>query len=375
MIRQLTARVVVTVTVLHGLLHLVGAANGLGWARVDELTEQVDVVRGTLWLLATALVLVAAGAMALRRRGWWILAAVAAVFSQLLVFSAWSDAWAGTIANVFLLVAAAYGLLADGPTSSRARFRRLEQAALAETPGDNLVTETDLARLPQLVATYVRLSGAVGEPRVRNFRAQIHGRIRGGVDAPWMRFTGEQVNTYGDHESRMLFMDATMKGLPVDVLHVYADDEATMDARLLSAVPVMHGAGPEMTRAETVTLFNDLCVMAPGALVDAPVVWDVLDAHRVRGTYTHGAHTVSAVLVFDGDGWLVDFVSDDRLRASSDGRSFTVQRWSTPLHGRTELGGHRLAAVGEARWHAPAPEGTFDYLEFVVDDLEYNVTV
>ena len=125
----------------------------------------------------------------------------------------------------------------------------------------------------------------------------------------------------------------------------------------------------------TCNAIGEHALAATRALVDPPVVWDVLDAHRVRGTYTHGAHTVSAVLVFDGDGWLVDFVSDDRLRASSDGRSFTVQRWSTPLHGRTELGGHRLAAVGEARWHAPAPEGTFDYLEFVVDDLEYNVTV
>jgi hypothetical protein len=212
----------------------------------------------------------------------------------------------------------------------------------------------------------------VGEPRVRNFRAHIHGRIRGGVDAPWMRFTGEQVNTYGHHESRMLFMDATMKGLPVDVLDVYADDEATMDARLLSAVPVMHGAGPEMTRAETVTLFNDLCVMAPAALVDVPVTWVLLDEHRVQGTFEHAGLVVRAELVVDDAGRLVDFVSDDRLRSSPDGRSFLPQRWSTPLTGYRDFDGRQLSSLGAARWHAPEPEGEFGYLEFVIDRLVAN---
>ncbi|WP_375869855.1 hypothetical protein [Humibacillus xanthopallidus] len=33
-----------------------------------------------------------------------------------------------------------------------------------------------------------------------------------------------------------------------------------------------------------------------------------------------------------------------------------------------EWSGHRVCREGEARWHAPEPEGTFTYLEFVVDD-------
>jgi hypothetical protein len=79
------------------------------------------------------------------------------------------------------------------------------------------------------------------------------------------------------------------------------------------------------------------------------------------------------VLVFDADHDLVDFVSDDRLRASSDGRSFTRQRWSTPLVGHIETDGRRLMRVGEGRWHAPQPEGTFTYIEFHLDAISYNV--
>ncbi|WP_371825949.1 DUF6544 family protein [Nonomuraea turcica] len=69
---------------------------------------------------------------------------------------------------------------------------------------------------------------------------------------------------------------------------------------------------------------------------------------------------------------LVDFVSDDRLRASAEGRTFTRQRWSTPIRSYRHLHGGRVAVAGEAQWHAPAPEGRFSYVEFHVDDIAYN---
>lgn len=61
---------------------------------------------------------------------------------------------------------------------------------------------------------------------------------------------------------------------------------------------------------------------------------DVLEAqvllggfHRefavMRATYSNADHAVTATLVFDEAGDLVDFVSDDRSMASSDGRTFT----------------------------------------------------
>ena len=129
-------------------------------------------------------------------------------------------------------------------------------------------------------------------PRVTNFAARFHGRIRGGANKPWMTFTGEQVNTYGREPSRLFFMDATMFGLPVDVLHVYVGHTATMRVKVCSVIPMVNAAGPDLDKAETVTLFNDMCVLAPAALVDANVVWEPIDDRHVRGTFTNGAQTV-----------------------------------------------------------------------------------
>jgi hypothetical protein len=81
---------------------------------------------------------------------------------------------------------------------------------------------------------------------------------------------------------------------------------------------------------------------------------------------------VTAELVFNDDRELVDFVSDDRLRASANGRTFIPQRWSTPLGGYRTIGHRRIATHGEGRWHAPDPEGEFTYIEFNVDHMTYN---
>lgn len=82
---------------------------------------------------------------------------------------------------------------------------------------------------------------------------------------------------------------------------------------------------------------------------------------------------VSAELTFDANFDLVDFVSEDRLRASTDGKSFARQEWSTPLAEHRDANGRRVLVMGEGRWQAPQPEGLFTYVEFAIDDIAYNV--
>lgn len=373
--RTLVRWTVGAVVIVHGLIHLLGVFKGFGWAEVSQLTEPIGTAIGVAWLAAAVLV-VAAGALLIARvRWWWAVAAVAAVVSQAVILTSWSDAKAGTTANVLLAMAAGYGFASQGPRSYRARFRHLalettNAAAAAEATIGSLVTEGDLAHLPPRVADYVRAVGTVGRPHVLGFHADISGRIRGGADQPWMRWTGQQVNTFGRQPSRVFFMDATMKGIPVDVLHAYVGSSATMQVRVASLFRIVDAHGPEMDQAETVTLLNDLCVLAPGALVDAPIDWTPIDDRHARATFTNAGHTVSAVLTFNDDHELVDFVSDDRLRSSADGRTFTPQRWCTPITDYRTFDGRRVGALGSGCWQ-PDDEPGFAYLEFHVDDITY----
>jgi hypothetical protein len=234
------------------------------------------------------------------------------------------------------------------------------------------VTEADLERLPDPVAAYVRQSGALGQAHVTNLHAHVSGRIRSGATSRWMRFHGEQVNTFGTDPGQLFFIHATLLGVPVDVLHTFVGPSATMRVKAASLLRMVNASGPAMDQGETVTVFNDICVLAPSVLLDAPVAWQTIDSHHVRGAFTRGAHTVTAVLVFNDAHELVDFISDDRSRASADGRHFVAQRWSTPLGGYRSFDGSRIATAGVGRWHAPDPEGEFTYVEFNVDDIVYN---
>lgn len=367
------------VVVAHGLLHLLGAAKGLGWSTVTALPPPIGPVTGAAWLAAALLMVVAGVFLATSAPRWWLVGAVAAVVSQAVLVTSWSDAKGGTVVNVLLLAAAVYGWASQGPRSFGSEYRRRVAAALsisspAPPSGSGLVvSEHDLAVLPPSVAAYLRRTGAVGQPRVSSFRARIRGRIRSAESSAWMPFTAEQVNTYGPHSRRLFSMDASLHGIPVDVLHIFVGGAATMRVRAASLIPMVDAGGPQMDRAETVTIFNDLCVFAPAALVDADVKWTVLGPSRVHAAFTRGSQTVGADLVFDDHDELVDFVSDDRLAGSADGKSFRARRWSTPLTCYRDVGQRRLATQGEARWGGPAPDEPFTYLELTVDDIEYNV--
>lgn len=191
--------------------------------------------------------------------------------------------------------------------------------------------------------------------------------IRSGAAKPWMTCTGEQVNTFSPEPSRFFLLRATLFGLPIAALHVFHREAATMRVRVCSIVRVVNAAGPEMDRGETVTMFNDLCLLAPAALIDAPIVWQNIDECRVQGAYTYGDNTVTAELLFNNAHELVDFSSNDRSRG------VVHQRWSTPVHDYQKIRSRRIVHCAEARWHAPQPEGEFAYFELDLDDIGYNV--
>lgn len=360
--------ILVIILVIHGVIHWMGFAKAFGLADLPQLTATLSRGVGVLWLgaglahLATAALFVAAP------RVWWVAAFVAVVLSQIAIFTAWGDARFGTIANVVVLLAAVYGMASSGPWSFRAEYESAVQSRVDNTLESERVTAEDLRGLPEPVRCFVEKSGALGQPRAHHFSARWKGRIRGGPDEQWMEFTAEQVN-FVDEPARFFLMDATRGGLPVDVLHVFANKEASMRVKLLSLFPMVDQRGPQMTRAETVTLLNDMALMAPAALLDPAVEWEAVDERSARARYTVGDNTVDATFVFNESCELVDFVSDDRLAATPDG-DMVARRWSTPMEGHRGFGPYHLPAAGKAIWHAP--EGEYAYLEAELFDIEVN---
>jgi hypothetical protein len=231
------------------------------------------------------------------------------------------------------------------------------------------VTEADLAPLPEPVRRYLVVTHAAGQPRVQSYRIRFTGRIRSAPDAAWMPFEAQQ-ESFADEPTRLFLMRARMFGAPVEAFHRLIRGHATMQVKVAGLVKVADARGEEMDRVETVTLFNDMCLLAPASLLDPAIAWEPIDARTVRARLTDGRQTISATLLFGDDGLLSNFISDDRSRSSPDGRTFAPLRFSTPVRDYQDFGLVRLAAHGEARWLLP--DGEFTYGQFELREVSYN---
>ena len=355
---------------VHGLIHLLGFGSGLGLLDLALLPDSVPTALATLWLAAGLLCLASAVLLLTTPRSWWVTGLATVVASQTVIVSAWSLAWAGTLINVVLLVAVLHGAASRGPGSLRAEYERALSAAWpAQQP--TVITEAHLVPLPEPVQRYLRRVGVVGQPRVRDFRATWTGRMRSSPDSAWMPFTADQLDIVAPRR-RYFKMDATMRGVPVDVLHVFDEHGATMRVRLFSLRSMVDASGPDLTRAETVTLFNDLCLYAPSTLTEPSITWDLIDTHAVRAHFTLGVNTVGAVLRFADSGDLTDFESDDRIATAADGALMPPARWSTPITAYTHFGSVRVPCRADVKWHPSS--GTWTYGEFTLTSLSYNTS-
>ncbi len=257
--------------------------------------------------------------------------------------------------------------------SLRSRYAQDVAQGFAQVrPVGEPVRAEDLTHLPGLLQTYLQRMGTLGQPRLQNFRVTFQGAMRRTRTGRWMAIQAEQHTFLGPEPARYFLIRGRQFGLPFEGYHRFAAGQATMQVRVASLLQVVDAQGPEMDRSETVTFFNDLCLLAPAGLLDVAVRWTEAGARDLVGTLHHQGQTVTARLSFDAAGDLADFRSEDRS-LSSDGTSFTCLPWSTPVGAYMEGQGRRWMHQADAIWHEP--EGAFPYARFEVAAMAFNVGI
>jgi hypothetical protein len=232
------------------------------------------------------------------------------------------------------------------------------------------VTENDVKHLPVLVQNYLRFVGVMGKPKIQNFWMKMSGTMSPKPNGSPLPMNAEQYEFF-DKPTRLFYITMNMFGIPTEALHLYIGSSATFRVRLARLIPVVNAYGQKMNQSETVTLFNDMCLLAPATLVDKNISWKVVDEQSVQGTFTNAGNTISALLCFGKQGELVNFISNDRYM-SADGKTYLNYQWSTPVSDYQEFDGVRIATKGQAIWKTET--GDFPYITSVITDLKYNVT-
>jgi len=228
--------------------------------------------------------------------------------------------------------------------------------------------ETDIANLPDAVKEYIRFTGSVGKPKVQNVFIRATGKIRSKPTDGWMSFSSEQYNFFGN-PCRFFYIKAKKSGVPAAGLHVYKDRKASMEIKVAGLFKVVDARGKEMDQGETVTLFNDMCFMAPATLADKRIRWEEISPLRIKAKFTNGNITIEALLSFDNDGRLVDFISNDRFE-TTDGKVYKNYPWRTPVLEYGNFNGYRLPSKADVIY--VYPEGDFCYGKFELKEIRYN---
>lgn len=351
---------------IHGIIHSLGFIKAYRLANVSPITSEISKLAGTLWLLVAIGCVVTGILYVSQENRWFVLAFFIVFVSQMLIITTWQDAKFGTLANGIILLMA---IASYGDWSFKDSYIRGVREVQSNMPIDvsEIVSEQDLAPLPVPVQNYLRYVGVVGKPKISNTRIELEGEMRqkGG---DWFSFRSEQYNGYPD-PFRLFFMDATVKGLPTAGYHEYKKDKAKMEVKLFSLFPVSREEGVQLFQAETVTVFNDMCLLAPSTLIDPNIEWEDLDDYSVRAFFSNHGVTISAVLIFNEEYQLINFISEDRYAMTDEGlKKFT---FSTPIKGYEPIAGYNLFSYAEAIWDYP--DGEFVYGKFRLKSMEVNL--
>jgi len=361
---SITKLIFVLMVAFHGLIHLLGFLKAFDLAQINELTQPIGRPLGLLWLVAALALVVTAVALAFKNHWWWAVAILAALLSQLLIFTAWQDARVGSIPNLIILVVALLTLSSVRFEGGYRQDVHNGQERVRAQPAEN-ITEADLQTLPPPVQRYLRYVGVVGKPKVVSMFAEMTGEMRQ-QGRGYFPLTAEQHNFF-DQPTRLFFMKGRMFGLTIPGYHRYQDQNAMMNVRLFGLLPLAKVDGEVMFEADTVTMFNDMSLLAPATLIDKRISWQSIDDLTAKGTFTNQGVTISAMLHFNDEGQLVNFVSNDRWDVSA----MKQYPFSTPVSRYRNLNGYNLPTYGEMIWHYP--DGDFVYGRLEINSVAYNV--
>lgn len=254
------------------------------------------------------------------------------------------------------------------PRNYKSVFKTEVAKALQLQTSPGIVTEQDIKHLPEPVQKYLRYVGAIGKEKIHSVKLEFTGDFKTDPNNKYEKFISIQYNFFGSPK-RFFYMKMPMMGIPCYGLHVYKEGTASMKINLSSLIEVVDAKGEKMNQGETVTVFNDLCLMAPAALIDADIKWQTIDKLIVKANYKNGKSTISATLYFNEAGELINFISTDRF-LSSDGKTYLNYPWSTPAMNYKDFNGRKVPAYGETIWQMP--EGDFVYGKFNLKSIEYN---
>ena len=142
-----------------------------------------------------------------------------------------------------------------------------------------------------------------------------------------------------------------MFGLPVSVLDSFVDGAGRLDARLLGAVQMAGGSGPEFDRGEVQRYLSELPVHPDAILNNTELAWRQLSETSVEVSAPTGSRPASVRFVFDAAGDIVAMEAGDR--PMTVGNTTVPTPWRGTYGAYKRFGRYHIPSYGEVGWVLP----------------------
>ena len=225
------------------------------------------------------------------------------------------------------------------------------------------VSESDLERLPEPVARWLRYAKVVGTERPTTVRLRQEGdfQLEG---RGWRPYQAEQYFTTNPPGFLWKASFKMAPGISIVGRDQYRDGEASIQMRVLSLIPVANKTGGGLNQGDLLRYLGELQWFPAGALADY-ISWEPLEADSAQATISYGGITAAMTFRFGADGRLLE----ERALRYNDARGRN-ESWVSRNDADGEFGGIRIPVAGEARWEYDS--GPSPYIRWRVTDVEQN---
>lgn len=351
---------------VHGLIHFMGFAKAFEFADINQLEQNISKTIGLLWLF-TAMLLLIAVILYLKKDQWFYIAVLTIVLSQILIIMSWKDAKFGTIVNVILLLVSisAYGKY-DFNKKVYNETKSLLKGIIIEN--DAIITKEDVKYLPEIVRKWVKNSGAIGKYKIASVQLKQKGEMKTKPSGKWMPFEAEQhINVINPS----FVWSTEVHVMPIIQMigrDKFANGEGEILIKFASLIPAVNVGKNEKINQAAMLRYMAEIVWFPSAALNPYMAWESIDSTSVKATFTINNKHVVGVFKFSSKG---DFMSFKTKRYYETGDDATLETWYVESKSFKEFNGVRIPNKYQVIWKLK--EGDFNWLKFEITDLKYNV--
>jgi hypothetical protein len=355
------------ITLIHGLIHLLGFIKAFELKDIAQLTEPISKPLGLLWLSSFILFLVTIIVFYLNKDWWWLLALVSIIISQILIFFSWHSAKFGSIANILILfgLMIGYGIWDFNQTNKLV----IESIFKENFSEKKLVEAKDLEKLPPLVKNWLEQSNIVGKDKILKVTLQQSGEMITSPEAKkWMSVEAEQV--FNVEKPAFVWL-AKVKMIPEIYLFgrdQYENGKGKMLIKLLSLIPIVNAKGEEIDQGTMLRFLGEM-VWFPSAALNDYLTWEQVSAEKVKVTMKYKDKEVTGFFNFDKKGALLSF---EAKRYFSRKEGATLEDWLVTIEQNSykEFKGINVPTKSSVTWKLK--EGAFTWYKLEIKNILYN---